>query len=653
MGFAETTKLSKKSKVPFLFFNEEKLRTKHTLYASELQKLIGLIFFPQHYSAWPDWCVIRKPALINSVVLLFCDRLQCITSGDPILQSVFDKALCFYTPTAYNHTWEAEILQVPRSHLSKHALNMVDKNLPITSPAPKREWVKSTVAEAATELDRLTRLADRICSSDEPVPQVTTKGNAPKRKLDMARPFPMPATGSPDAFDRTKLLMNLEQMLYERIPVPAELDEQSKRGASNPAYVPSKTAYQPVSSTSPMFAIDCEMVVTKLGSELARVTMVDESDFVVFDRLVKPENPVEDYVTKFSGITRDMLAPVTTTVADIQRELDELLPPDAILVGHSIANDLQAMKIYHPYLIDTSVIYNLKGARTSKARLRFLAEHFLGRMIQTGTSGHSSAEDAIATMDLVRLKLSQDLSFGDVTTSWRFPEHYYALPSAVRSKTSNRKRVDHDTKPSEDKPSDNVIPNGLSVDNVHPAFRSKVTELRQSYRFLGPPVHFLTRLLKDSNIPFSYVPVHESDDPQGPTSNGRSAFPEVTDSYLSRPSTKLANHLAESARTNRFILAKAHCPSDWNEEKCNKKLAKLSSNLYKGLPEHSLLIVVCTGEGLDSSAPSVGPVLGSNELDANSRLRSSILSAQMLENAKRYAYITLTKPQQPTTNDES
>ncbi|KER31327.1 hypothetical protein T265_02383 [Opisthorchis viverrini] len=592
----------------------------------------------------------------------------------PLASYHTQQALCFYTPTAYNHTWEAEILQVPRSHLSKHALNMVDKNLPITSPAPRREWVKHTVTEAAAELDRLTRLADRICSSDEPVPQVTTKGNAPKRKLDMTRPFPMPATGSPDAFDRTKLLMNLEQMLYERIPVPAELDEQSKRGASNPAYVPSKTAYQPVSSTSPMFAIDCEMVVTKLGSELARVTMVDESNFVVFDRLVKPENPVEDYVTKFSGITRDMLAPVTTTVADIQREVDELLPPDAILVGHSIANDLQAMKIYHPYLIDTSVIYNLKGARTSKARLRFLAEHFLGRMIQTGTSGHSSAEDAIATMDLVRLKLSQDLSFGDVTTSWRFPEHYYALPSAIRSKgfsvgllkishvpqlcfsvhkPSNRKRVDHDTKPSEDKPSDDVIPTGPSVDNVHPAFRSKVTELRQSYRFLGPPVHFLTRLLKDSNIPFSYAPTHESDDPQGATSNGRSAFPEVTDSHLSRPSTKLANHLAESARTNRFILAKVHCPSEWNEEKCNKKLTKLSSNLYRGLPEHSLLIVICTGEGLDSSAPSAGPILGSNDVDANSRLRSSILSAQMLENAKRYAYITLTKPQQPTTNEES
>ncbi|VDO95626.1 unnamed protein product [Schistosoma margrebowiei] len=187
-----------------------------------------------------------------------------------------------------------------------------------------------------------------------------------------------------------------------------------------------------------MYAVDCEMVLTSVGSELARVTMVDEKATVMFDRLVKPPNPVKDYLTKFSGITREMLALIDTTLADIQRELAETLPGDAILVGHSIGNDLEAMKageilffkkisellVFHPYLIDTSVIYNLKGNRAAKTRLRFLSEHFLGRMIQTGKGGHSSAEDAIATMDLVRLKLSQDIGFGDVTTSWRFPEDY-------------------------------------------------------------------------------------------------------------------------------------------------------------------------------------------------------------------------------------
>lgn len=40
-----------------------------------------------------------------------------------------------------------------------------------------------------------------------------------------------------------------------------------------------------------------------------------------------------------------MLASIDTRVEDIQKELTGLLPPDAILVGHSITNDLKAMKV--------------------------------------------------------------------------------------------------------------------------------------------------------------------------------------------------------------------------------------------------------------------------------------------------------------------
>lgn len=40
-----------------------------------------------------------------------------------------------------------------------------------------------------------------------------------------------------------------------------------------------------------------------------------------------------------------MLVGIETRVADVQRELGDLLPADAILVGHSIANDLKALKV--------------------------------------------------------------------------------------------------------------------------------------------------------------------------------------------------------------------------------------------------------------------------------------------------------------------
>ena len=48
---------------------------------------------------------------------------------------------------------------------------------------------------------------------------------------------------------------------------------------------------------------------------------------------------------RFSGITAAMLQPVTTIVSDVQAKLLRLLPRDAVLVGHSLDNDLMALKV--------------------------------------------------------------------------------------------------------------------------------------------------------------------------------------------------------------------------------------------------------------------------------------------------------------------
>ncbi|CAH8638280.1 unnamed protein product [Dicrocoelium dendriticum] len=649
MGSFDLQKPNRKPKArPLVFFNEEKLKIKKVLFASELQKLLGLVFLPQHFVAWPDWCIVRRPNLIKCVIVLFCNRVNsvCLSETDV---TPFNKSLCFFSPSAYHYSWEEELFNVPRLHLSSHALDMVDKHQSVKLPSKKRQWVSGASIQAiSTELKNLTRCSNSICSSDKPDCPVRTSTTrtakkTEKRKLSPHRPFSMPAPGSPDAFDRTLLLMNLEQMLYERVPVPEELCRGSKIVTPTPDYVPSKPFYRPVSSSSPMFAIDCEMVVTKSGNELARVTLVDETNFVIFDRLVKPENPVEDYVTKFSGITRDMLAPVTTRVADIQKELDELLPPDAILVGHSISNDLHALKIYHPYLIDTSVIYNLKGARTSKARLRFLSEHFLGRLIQTGSSGHSSAEDAIATMDLTRLKLSQGLSFGDVTTSWRFPENYNAALFARQAKRVNT------VVQSEDKKSDFASSTGnttepcaynrLQPDRVDPAFRPTVAELRSNYFLSGPPVHLINRLLHDCDIPVSCWPILETAEFNSPNDNPQGQDKLTTDQLCGRNqvSKRMSQWLLQLASHNRLVIAEANCPLEWGESKCNNKICKLCQRLRRGLPAYSLVVVVCTG---DSPSSSIGSVRAASHSGA---ITSSPPPSP--ENMKRCVYITLTEPE--------
>jgi RNA exonuclease 1 len=48
---------------------------------------------------------------------------------------------------------------------------------------------------------------------------------------------------------------------------------------------------------------------------------------------------------RFSGITEPDLCNVTTTLKDVQEKLKEIIPPDAILVGHSLEFDFASLQV--------------------------------------------------------------------------------------------------------------------------------------------------------------------------------------------------------------------------------------------------------------------------------------------------------------------
>lgn len=134
-------------------------------------------------------------------------------------------------------------------------------------------------------------------------------------------------------------------------------------------------------SETGIIAVDCEMVKTTKGLELARVSLVLESGRVLYDEYVIPEFPVIDYLTQFSGITPKLLNSATKTLEFVQNDFLRLVNSDAVLCGHSLDNDLRVLKIVHNRVADTSVLF-LHSNAGRKISLKNLAAKYLNRKIQ-------------------------------------------------------------------------------------------------------------------------------------------------------------------------------------------------------------------------------------------------------------------------------
>ncbi|XP_057663544.1 RNA exonuclease 1 homolog [Diorhabda carinulata] len=157
-----------------------------------------------------------------------------------------------------------------------------------------------------------------------------------------------------------------------------------------------------------VYALDCEMCYTTKGLELTRVTIVDIECKTVYESLVKPLNPIIDYNTRFSGITKEQMDKTSTSILQVQANILHLCNSMTILVGHSLESDMKALKIVHGMIVDTSVLFPHKMGLPHKRALRVLASEYLRKIIQNDISGHDSAEDAVTCMELLKWKLKSD-----------------------------------------------------------------------------------------------------------------------------------------------------------------------------------------------------------------------------------------------------
>lgn len=155
-------------------------------------------------------------------------------------------------------------------------------------------------------------------------------------------------------------------------------------------------------------ALDCEFVGvgTKQSSALGRCSIVDYYGHIVCDIYARPDEPITDYRTRWSGIRRqDMIRAIPVENA---RNIIKSILRDKVVVGHALHNDLSVLRMEQfvpgDMRRDTSqslCLRQLAGlAHRPIASLKALTLAVLGRRIQTRE--HDSVEDARASMDLFR-----------------------------------------------------------------------------------------------------------------------------------------------------------------------------------------------------------------------------------------------------------
>ncbi|EKM59227.1 uncharacterized protein PHACADRAFT_113612 [Phanerochaete carnosa HHB-10118-sp] len=187
-------------------------------------------------------------------------------------------------------------------------------------------------------------------------------------------------------------------VFYERDP--GDLHKRHPFSLSRPA-----KADEPDTSLD-IVALDCEMIYSTGGMRVARVSVVDSTGKEVFDEFIRMDDGVEviDFNTRFSGITPENYAQATLPLAEIRESLDAYINENTIIIGHALENDLKTLRMIHHKCVDTAVMFPHPSGPPYRRALRHLVKEHLGKTIQAGggTVGHSSVEDSIATLDLVR-----------------------------------------------------------------------------------------------------------------------------------------------------------------------------------------------------------------------------------------------------------
>lgn len=312
----------------------------------------------------PRWCTLANRKSVDKFVIVFLHGLTNEEFGMPVLQNETDPLLI----SKYNIH--------PKLNHFQSCFNEV---IPMTAPGSKK-CIYSTYSSLVSY-------------------SLSAKQKAAIQKENKDRKIVLP-----------DLYLTLEEMLFNNYPIHEDVANATQEMIDKTKDFKSTTDFNHGGSKT--FALDCEMCRSANGRVLTRVSLTDFDNKVLVDKLIKPTEPIIDYLTQWSGITEEKLIGVETTVEEIQNELLSIISSNDTIVGHSLESDLQVLKIKHPKIVDTSVCFDHPRGPPSKASLKMLMSSHLDTAIQKGFTGHDSVEDCISCMELVKLKISKGYLYG-------------------------------------------------------------------------------------------------------------------------------------------------------------------------------------------------------------------------------------------------
>ncbi|KAF4993767.1 hypothetical protein FGRMN_6241 [Fusarium graminum] len=206
-----------------------------------------------------------------------------------------------------------------------------------------------------------------------------------------------------------------ERLRKQAFIMPTDLGDINTHKKQSKAFndttvAPSPTPFFPKRKA---IVLDCEMAGVRDGnSEIVSICVVDLfSGQVLMDTFVRPREQIVDWRTNIHDIR-----PSTLSIAAVQgkvldgwetarQELFQHINTDTVMIGHSIQNDLKALRLSHATVVDTAILTSdaVYGTGSHSGRcwgLESLCADLLKLRIRQSKT-HSALEDAMAAREVV------------------------------------------------------------------------------------------------------------------------------------------------------------------------------------------------------------------------------------------------------------